>query len=75
VGSESLVVLFLVSGSRCSLLAPSESELSGAWGVGGQGLPASGSGAKRTMLGKRACQSNSLAQSANLPVPATLESM
>ena len=33
---ESLLVLFLIGSSGCSLLAPSDSELSGTWGVGGQ---------------------------------------
>jgi Concanavalin A-like lectin/glucanases superfamily len=50
---ESLVGLFLIGSSGCSLLAPSDAELSGAWGVGGRGgFPASGNGGEATDAGR-----------------------
>ena len=50
---ESVLALFLISGSGCSLLAPSDSELSGDWGVGGQGgLAASGNGGQANDAGQ-----------------------
>jgi hypothetical protein len=52
---ESLVVLFVISSSGCSLIAPGDSELSGAWGLGGRGgFPASETGGHANDAGEAA---------------------
>jgi len=47
---ESLVVFVLLGGSACSLLAPSDGELSGSWGVGG--VHAFGDGGQSNRAGR-----------------------
>lgn len=47
---ESLIVLALIGSPACSLLAPSDSELSGSWGVGG--VPASDDGGQASGAGR-----------------------